>query len=318
MARRLPPLNGLRAFEASARYLSFTKAAEELNVTPAAVSQQVKSLEEYFGVQLFKRLTRALMLTDSGQLVLPILQEGFDKLAEADRILRSRQDNRILTVSVAPSFGAKWLVPKLDSFRRAYPDYDIRIDATDARADFRRDNVDIALRYGLGQYPGLMSECLMTEIAVPVCNPRLQEGEHPLQVPDDLRHHTLLHIQWKMESDAAPNWRMWLKAAGLHDIDPDRGPQFSMESMAIQAAIEGQGVSLISTALVEEDIASGRLVRPFPEDINQQTKFCYFLVYPESHLQRPKVAAFRDWVQKQIEPQEAVEPAHLPAAVNKR
>ena len=302
MTRRLPPLNGLRAFEASARYLSFTKAAQELNVTPAAVSQQVKSLEEYFEVQLFKRLTRALMLTDSGQLVLPILQEGFDKLAEADRILRNRQDDRILTVSVAPSFGAKWLVPRLDSFRRAHPDYDIRIDATDTQADFKRDNVDIALRYGLGRYPGLVAECLMTEMVVPVCSPRLQEGEHPLRVPDDLRHHTLLHIQWKIESDAAPNWRMWLKAAGLHDIDPDRGPQFSMESLAIQATIDAQGASLISSALIEEDIASGRLVRPFPEKINQQTKFCYFLVYPESYLQRPKVTAFRDWVRKQIEP----------------
>lgn len=304
MARRLPPLNGLRAFEASARYLSFTKAAEELNVTPAAVSQQVKALEEYFGVQLFKRLTRALMLTDSGQLVLPILQEGFDKLAEADRLLRSRQDNRILTVSVAPSFGAKWLVPRLDRFRRAYPDYDIRIDATDTRADFRRDNVDIALRYGRGDYPGVVSECLMAETAVPVCSPKLLEHEHPLREPADLRYHTLLHIQWKMESDAAPNWRMWLKAAGLDDVDFDRGPQFSMESMAIQAAIEGQGVALISTTLVDEDIAAGRLVRPFPDDVNHQTTFSYYLVYPEAHLQRPKVAAFRDWVEKEIEDQE--------------
>lgn len=298
--RRLPPLNGLRAFEAAARSLSFTKAAEELNVTPAAVSQQVKSLEEYFGVALFKRLTRALMLTDSGQLVLPMLQEGFDKLAEADRILRNRRDDRILTVSVAPSFGAKWLVPRLDRFRRAHPDYDIRIDATDAKADFKRDNVDIAMRYGLGEYPGLVSECLLTEVGVPVCSPRLLEGEHPLRTPEDLRHHTLLHIQWKMESDAAPNWRMWLKAAGVDDIDPDRGPQFSLESMTIQAAIDGQGVALISTALIEKDIAAGHLVRPFAEEIIQQTKFCYFLVYPESHLQYPKVAAFRDWVQTEI------------------
>jgi LysR family glycine cleavage system transcriptional activator len=304
MARRLPPLNGLRAFEASARYLSFTKAAEELNVTPAAVSQQVKALEEYFGVQLFKRLTRALMLTDSGQLVLPILQEGFDKLAEADAILRNRRDDRILTVSVAPSFGAKWLVPRLERFRRAHPDYDIRIDATDAPADFRRDNVDIALRYGLGDYPGLVSECLLTEVGVPVCSPGLLEGEHPLRTPEDLRYHTLLHIQWKMESESAPNWRMWLRAAGYGDIDPDRGPRFSMESMAIQAAVDGQGVALISTALIEDDIAAGRLVQPFADEINHKTRFCYYLVFPEAHLQRPKVAAFRDWVEKEVAEQE--------------
>lgn len=304
MARRLPPLNGLRAFESAARYLSFTKAAEELNVTPAAVSQQVKSLEAYFGVQLFKRLTRALMLTDSGQLVLPVLQEGFDKLAEADGLLRNRRDDRILTVSVAPSFGAKWLVPRLESFRRAHPDYDIRIDATDTPADFRRDNVDIALRYGLGDYPGLVSECLLTEVGVPVCSPRLLEGEHPLRTPEDLSHHTLLHIQWKMESDAAPNWRMWLRAAGYGNIDPDRGPQFSMESMAIQAAIDGQGVALISTALIEDDLAAGRLVLPFEGEVNHQTSFCYYLVYPESHLQRPKVAAFREWVEKEAAEQQ--------------
>ncbi len=243
------------------------------------------------------------MLTDSGQLVLPILQEGFDKLAEADRILRSRQDKRILTVSLAPSFGAKWLVPRLDRFRRAYPDYDIRIDATDTRADFRRDNVDIALRYGRGDYRGVVSECLIADTAVPVCSPRLLEHEHPLREPADLRYHTLLHIQWKMENDAAPNWRMWLKAAGLTDIAFDRGPQFSMESMAIQAAIEGQGVALISTALVDEDIAARRLIHPFPDDVNQQTNFSYYLVYPEAHLQRPKVAAFRDWVMREIENQ---------------
>lgn len=300
MVRRLPPLNGLRAFEVSAQCLSFTRAAEELNVTPSAVSQQVKSLEEYFGVQLFKRLTRSVVLTDSGQLVLPLLQEGFDRLAEADRILRTRQDDRILAVSVAPSLGAKWLIPRLDRFRRSHPDYDVRIDATNTQANFKRDNVDIALRYGLGEYPGLISECLLKEVAAPVCSPRLQDGESPLRTPEDLRHHTLLHMQWKKESDAAPNWRMWLKSAGLTDIDPDRGPQFSMESMVMQAAVDGQGVALISTALVEEDIEAGRLVRPFPEEINQQTRFCYFLVYPQDHLQRPKVGAFRDWVKKEI------------------
>lgn len=300
MARKLPPLNGLRAFETAARYLSFTKAAEELSVTPAAVSQQVKSLEEYFEVVLFKRLTRALMLTDAGQMVLPVLQDGFDKLAEADQILRSQRDDRILTVSVAPSFGAKWLVPRLDRFRRAYPEFDIRIDATDQRADFRRDNIDIAMRYGRGEYPGLVAECLLRDVSVPVCSPRLQEGEHPLRTPADLRHHSLLHIQWKMESDAAPNWRMWLKAAGLHDIDPDRGPQFSIESMALQAALEGQGVALISTALVEDDINAGRLIRPFPEEASPETQFGYYLVYPEAHLQRPDVAAFRDWVRQEI------------------
>lgn len=301
MTRRLPPLNGLRAFEASARYLSFTKAAEELHVTPAAVSQQVKSLEDYFGVQLFRRLTRALLLTDAGQQVLPVLQEGFDLLAQADQMLRSQEDQKILTVSVAPSFGAKWLVPRLDRFRRAYPDYDIRIDATDTKADFKRDNIDVALRYGRGDYPGLVSECLLEESVTPVCSPALLKGAHPLINLEDLQHHTLLHVDWKMESDAAPNWRMWLRASGVETNEADRGPRFSMESMAVQAAIEGQGVVLSSHALVSDDLAKGRLIQPFCVQTNQQTQFSYYLVYPEAHLQRPKVVAFKNWVTLEIE-----------------
>lgn len=300
MTRRLPPLNGVRAFEAAARHLSFTRAAEELGVTPAAVGHQVKTLEEYFGVQLFKRLTRALQLTEAGRLILPYLQNGFDQISEADRILRSRRDERILTVSVAPTFGAKWLVPRLPRFRQAYPDYDIRIDATDARVDFGHDNVDVALRYGRGDYPGLESESLLAEVAVPVCSPRLLEGEHPLRKPDDLRHHTLLHVQWKMESSAAPNWRMWLRAAGLADIAPDQGPQFSIESMVIEAAIDGQGVGLVASAVVEQELAAGRLVRPFQEQAHQSNQFGYYLVYPSSNKTLPKVAAFRDWVHDEI------------------
>lgn len=309
MSRRLPPLNGLRAFEVTARYLSFTKAAEELHVTPAAVSQQVKTLEDYVGTPLFRRLTRALRLTDAGQAVLPVLQEGFDKLAEADRILRDRHDEHVLTVSVAPSFGAKWLVPRLDRFYRAYPEYDIRIDATDRRVDFKEENVDVALRYGRGRYPGLVSECLLAEIAIPVCSPGLAEGEHPIRVPEDLRHHTLLHVQWMMENEAAPNWRMWLRAAGVENVPADRGPRFSLENMAVQAAIEGQGVALVSSALVAADLAQGRLVRPFPDAVNQATQFCYYLVYPEGYLGRPKVAAFRDWVIRETQDDRDVDEA---------
>ncbi|MDJ0955204.1 MAG: transcriptional regulator GcvA [Arenicellales bacterium] len=300
MSRRLPPLNSLRAFEAAARYLSFTKAAEELHVTAAAVSQQVKALEEYFEVQLFRRLTRALMLTDAGQSVLPLLQEGFDKLAEADQLLRNRQDERVLTVSVPPSFGAKWLVPRLDRFRQTHPEFDVRIDATDVKVDFKRDDTDIALRYGRGNYKGLVTESLLSEFVIPVCSPALLHGKHPLKTPRDLRHHILLHVEWKMENEAAPNWRMWLRAAGVEDIDSDRGPRFSLETMAVQAAGEGQGVALASSALVEDDIASGRLVRPFPDTKKHETEFCYYVVYPKIHLERSKVKAFRDWVISEV------------------
>ncbi|MGI9292660.1 MAG: transcriptional regulator GcvA [Pseudomonadales bacterium] len=301
MSRKLPPLNGLRAFEAAARRLSFTKAAEELHVTPAAVSHQVKNLEDYFGVTLFRRLTRALQLTEAGQSVLPTLQEGFDKLAEVDQVLRNRQDDRILAVSVAPSFGSKWLVPRLERFRKIHPQYDLRIDATDELVDFKRDDVDVAVRFGMGIYPGMTAICLLSEFTIPVCSPSLTEGEHPLREPDDLKFHTLLHAQWRMEDDTTPNWRMWLRAAGLDEIDPERGPRFNMETMIVQAAIEGQGVALVSGALVADDIEQRRLVRPFPDAVNQETEFCYYVVYPESAEEDPKVGAFRDWIIREAE-----------------
>lgn len=296
MARQLPPLNGLRAFEAAARHLSFTKAADELHVTPAAISQQVKNLEDYFDVQLFKRLTRALRLTDAGQSVLPTLQEGFDKLIEVDQALRSRENERIITVSVAPSFGAKWLVPRLERFQKRYPEYDLRLDASDDLVDFNRDDIDVGVRYGGGEYPGLESVCLLNEITIPVCSPALQEGEHPLKTPADLKHHALLHAQWRMEDDTTPNWRMWLRAAGLTDINADRGPQFNMETMIVQAAIAGQGVALVSSAYIADDLRQGRLIRPFPEAVNQETKFCHYVVYPKTSRNDTRVVAFRDWI----------------------
>ncbi len=296
MSRRLPPLNALRAFEAAARHLSFTRASEELHVTPAAISQQVKALEEYFGVRLFRRLTRALRLTDAGQAVLPSLTEAFDRFAETDRIIRSRGDDKVLVVSVPPSFGAKWLVPRLHRFSEACPDYEIRIDATDRRADFAREQVDVALRYGTGDYPGLAVECLFEELVSPVCAPSLLEGEHPLREPGDLVYHTLIHLDWSTEFGAAPDWGMWLKAAGVTGVDARRGPRYSMESLAVQAALAGHGVVLGSAALTEEDVARGRLVRPFPRTAAAPTRFCYYLVCPPHHLDLPKVDAFRRWV----------------------
>jgi LysR family glycine cleavage system transcriptional activator len=299
--RQLPPLNALRAFEAAARHLSFSRAAEELHVTPAAISQQIRHLEEYCGQKLFRRLTRALALTEAGAAALPALREGFDRLAEGAERLRRRETAGPLTVSVAPSFAAKWLVPRLEGFRTAHPDYDIRIDATDDLARFDEDGVDVALRYGLGHYPDLHSECLMSEMAFPVCSPALRDGDPPLRAPADLRHHTLLHVNWKMEGAAAPNWRMWLRAAGIDDVEADRGPQFSADSMAIQAAIEGQGVALAGAVMAAADLRAGRLVRPFAEGTGAAPEFCYYLVCPPAWAERPKVRAFRDWLVAEIE-----------------
>lgn len=307
MSRRLPPLNSLRAFEAAARHLSFTKAAEELHVTPAAVSQQVKALEDYCGVQLFRRLTRALMLTDAGQAVLPALKESFDLLGDVTERLMADQESGILTVSVAPSFGSKWLVPRLERFRHAHPDFDVRIDANDALANFAADGVDLAIRYGRGVYEDLCADRLIADVSFPVCSPKLLEKGPPLKRPQDLAHHTLIHVQWKMEEEHAPNWRMWLRAAGVEGIEAERGPRFSADSMAVQAALEGHGVALAGLALAGDDLREGRLIRPFPPSVCEETTFSYFVVYPEAKARNPKVMAFRDWLLAEAAAAEAEE-----------
>lgn len=296
MPRNLPPLNSLRAFEAAARHLSFTKAAEELHVSPAAISHQIKGLEERLGVTLFRRLTRALRLTEAGQAALPSLQDGFDKLAEAVERLRAHEESGAITVSMEPSFAAKWLVPKLDRFRAAYPNLQVRIDATDKVIDFQIDNVDMAVRYGGGDYPGLIVERLLSEEIFPVCSPHVLDGPVPLRTPEDLRRHTLIHLDWDLGDVTAPTWRMWLLAAGVHDIDFTRGPVYSMKSLALQAAMEGQGVALASSVLVADDLAEGRLVVPFDLSVCDPLDFAYHIVIPKRTANLPKVIAFREWL----------------------
>lgn len=297
MARPLPPLNALRAFESAGRHLSFTKAAAELNVTPAAISHQVKALEELLEVPLFRRLTRALRLTDAGQAALPTLGQGFDKLAEGVEQMRAHCESGVLTISVSPSFGAMWLVPRLERFRSRHPDIEIRIDGTDRLVDLARDDADVALRYGPGGYAGVQVDWLFSQLNTPVCSPALLRGAHPLGRPDDLRHHTLLHVDWK---DAEASWRMWLLAAGLHDIDPTRGPRFTMETMAVQAALDGHGVALIGDILVADDLAAGRLVRPFDASLSTPLTFSFYLLSAKDGAEQPKVAAFRDWLLEEV------------------
>ncbi len=293
MARPLPPLNALRAFEAAARHLSFTRAAAELNVTPAAVGHQVKALEDLLGVRLFRRLTRALRLTEAGQAALPALVDGFDRLAEAADAMRAHGDTGVLTISVCPSFGAMWLVPRLERFRILHPEIEIRIDGTDRLVDLTRDEADVALRYGPGGYEGVRVDWLFNRVNTPVCSPALLEGAHPLRAPQDLRHHSLLHVEWK---EAEASWRMWLLAAGLAEIDPTRGPRFTMEAMAVQAALDGHGVALVSNVLVADELAAGRLVSPFDPGLSKPMSFSHYLLTPKDGTSRPKIAAFRDWM----------------------
>ncbi|MGQ0677880.1 MAG: transcriptional regulator GcvA [Rhodospirillales bacterium] len=288
MVKYLPPLNALRAFEASARHLSFTRAAAELNVTQAAVSHQIKALEARLGIPLFKRLNRALLLTDAGQAYVPAVREAFEGIMRATDQLLRRDRGGVLTVSVLPSFAAKWLVPRLGRFREAHPEIDVRISTDHHITDFAREDVDMAVRYGQGDYPGLHTVRLMTEDVFPVCSPALLKGRHPLLQPGDLRHHTLLHDDFRVD------WRIWLLAAGVKDMDPDRGPAFTDSSMVVQAAVEGQGVALARSVLAASDLAAGRLVRPF--DVSMPARWAYYAVCPLATRDNPKIKAFRDWL----------------------
>ncbi len=293
MTRPFPSLNALKAFEAAARHLSFTKAAAELNVTPAAISHQVKALEELLGFRLFRRLTRALRLTDAGQAALPMLSQGFDTLTRGVEQMRAHSETGVLTISVSPSFGALWLVPRLEHFRSRHPDIEIRIDGTDRLVDLAGEDADVAVRYGPGGYNGVRIDYLFSQVNTPVCSPTLLSGGQPLLQPDDLCHHTLLHIDWK---DAEASWRMWLLAAGLHDIDPTRGPRFTQENMAVQGALDGHGVALVGDMLVADHLAAGRLVRPFDPSLSTPLNFSYYLLSAKGNSERPKIAAFRDWL----------------------
>ncbi|MEM6623679.1 MAG: transcriptional regulator GcvA [Pseudomonadota bacterium] len=293
MSRALPPLNALRAFEAAARHLSFTKAAEELHVTPAAISHQVKALEAQLGLALFQRLTRALRLTEAGRAALPLVSHGFDLLAQGVDLARRQNRQDYLTVSVSPSFGAMWLVPRLERFRQAHPAIELRLDGTDRRVDVQSGEADVAIRYGPGGYQGVQVDRLFGQMNTPVCSPALLAGPHPLNALDDLRHHTLLHIDWK---DAEASWRMWLLAAGLDGVDPTRGPRFSQESMAIQAALDGQGVALVGEALAGDHLRAGRLVRPFGAKLSTPLSFAYYLLTPHEGAANPQISAFRAWL----------------------
>ena len=304
MSRRLPPLNALRAFEAAARHLSFTKAAAELHVTQAAVSHQIKTLEDHLGVALFRRRNKSVILTEEGQLCLPGIRDGFDRLADAVERIRAADNINLLSVTTTPSFAAKWLVPRLGRFRLAHPEIDVRIDASYHVIDLERDRFDVAIRYGAGDYAGLQSEQLIEVSVSPVCSPRLRKGRHALKSPDDLKHHTLLHAAWLDSDEEGLDWRMWLLAAGVSDVDWTRGLQFNDETVAIQSAIEGQGVALGRSGLVDADIAAGRLVRPFGLTVTGSLN--YYLVYPPAAAKRRKVVAFRSWAMAEAHRQGAV------------
>ena len=300
MTRRLPSLNALRAFEAAGRHLSFTKAAEELNVTQAAVSHQVKALETQLGLQLFRRLNRRLLLTDTGQAYLPSLTAAFDQIADTTDRLANAPARESLRVSVLPSTAAKWLLPRLTRFNARHPDIDVLVSSNHALVDFRRDDVDLAVRFGQGHYPGLVTVPLMQEQVFPVCSPKLLTDGPPLREPRDLAHHTLLHSE-HFEGDIE-QWSVWLEAVGVSDIDASRGPFFSDSNLVLDAAAGGQGVALGRRSLAANDLAAGRLVIPFGPV--KTSEFSHWVVFPRTKADLPKVSNFLAWLLEEAEADE--------------
>jgi len=301
----LPPLSALRAFEAAARLESFSKAAEELNVTPAAISHQIHALEEDLGVQLFRRLNRQVELTASARVLLPGLSEAFAEIRASVRRLRAHNDTGTLTVTASPSFAAKWLVLRLHRFQEKWPEIDVRISASDEVVDLNRGDFDIAIRYGTGRYPGLDVELLLKNEVFPACSPRLLEDGPALKTPEDLRHHALIHDQAADRDPLAPTWAMWLKAAGVAGVPPASGVTFSGTHLAMDAAIAGHGIVLAYSSIAAGDIATGRLVRLFSLAIPDL--FAYYIVTAHGALERPKVRAFRDWLRQEAEAERAAQ-----------
>jgi LysR family glycine cleavage system transcriptional activator len=293
MSRRLPPLNALRAFEAAARHLSFLKAAEELNVTAGAVSQQIKTLEDHLSLKLFRRQARGVLLTDAGQRYGKRIGELLDQIAAATRDLGRQSGGPVLTVTTMPSFAARWLIPRLGAFSRLHPELAVRTLADDKLATFQDDDVDVAIRFGAGNYAGLTADFLFREEVFPVCSPRLLEGDMPPRRLEDLAHHTLLHDEPHPGLHEL-EWSAWLAKRGIRHIDAHQGPRFTYTHMSLTAAAMGQGLALGTSVLCADDLESGRLVRPFPDKI--VAAFAYYLVFPPMALDRPRVVAFRDWM----------------------
>jgi LysR family transcriptional regulator, glycine cleavage system transcriptional activator len=295
MIEHFPGLRTLRAFDAAARNLSFTRAAEEMGVTPAAISNQIAELEDQLGLTLFIRTSRSMRLTREGEILSVASAESLETLAKALHRLKRLENRNQIRVTSTPSVAAKWLVPRLDNFLEAFPSADVRIDVSNTLVDFDRDDVDVAIRFGAGKYPGLRADLLFNDTLSPVCSPSIITKDKPLQVPKDLLRHTLIHLEWQAQGSPWPNWRMWMQAAGIRDFDEKRGLHFGQTSLTIQAAIEGQGVALGDSNLVADDLAAGRLVKPFDLSLKAPDAFSYFLITRLDTKDAPMVNAFRDW-----------------------
>jgi LysR family glycine cleavage system transcriptional activator len=286
MPDRLPSMQALHAFEAAARARSLTRAAESLNLTHSAISHQIKALEANFGVRLIERAGRGIRLTDEGERFAARVRAVLSDLADAVREVTERKNPRQLRVSVIPSFAARWLLPRIGRFFATHPDIDVDVSANNLMVDFKRDDIDVAIRHGFGDWPGLISEYVLDDVYFPVCSPRLANGRLPAR-PEELSRYTLLRSEGEF-------WKPWFEASGLDWPEPSRGPMFNDTSHTMQAAIEGQGIALARSSLIGNDVHNGVLIRLF--DIVVPSSRKYFLVYPPRLADSPKLVAFRQWL----------------------
>lgn len=297
MAVHIPGTRALRTLEAAGRHRNFTRAAQGLGLTPAAVSHQIKEFEEQLGVVLFSRTSRTIELTEAGAMIHDAAVEALDIVGRA--VARARKMKRGTTeirLTMDAIFASKWLLPRIDRFRKLRPDIELRFDISDSLRDFGYDDVDLGIRFGGGKYPGLTARRLFDNVIIPVCSPALLENGPPLNEPRDLLRHTLVHVEWSRQGVTWPNWRMWMAAAGIEDFDDSRCVLFEDTTHVVQAATEGNVVALADFAMVANDLSSGRLVRPFELGIKVPADFAYFLVYPVELEFDPRIAAFRDWI----------------------
>ncbi len=300
MPVHVPGTRALKVLEAAGRRLSFSRAADDLGITPAAVSHQIKEFEAQLGFSLFTRTSRTMRLTEAGAVV---YESTVHALADIERaIVRAQKltrQARQLKVTSCAILASKWLVPRLEEFRTSRPDVNISIDVSMEIRDLRRDDFDVAIRFGAGKYAGLCVEQLFDNMIFPICSPNLLKSGPPLKHPRDLLQHTLGHDSWKGSEMTWPTWRMWLAAAGVDDFDDSGGVHFNDSAQAIQAAIDGHVVALGDFAMVAKDLSAGRLIRPFDFGIKVPAEFGYFLVYPPEVADEPLIADFRGWVHEE-------------------
>ncbi|WP_027144607.1 transcriptional regulator GcvA [Mesorhizobium sp. WSM3626] len=301
MAALLPGTRALRTLEAAARHLNFTRAADELGLTPAAVSHQIKEIEDQLGIVLFTRTSRTIRLTEAGTVLYEAATDTLDLLGRA--VMRARKLARgteFLKVTLDAQFAAKWLMRRVENFRKQRPGIELRFDIAYGLRDFDLDDVDVGIRFGAGKYPGLCAHRLFDNIIIPVCSPGLLASGPPLREPRDLFNHTLAHIEWARQGVTWPNWRMWMAAAGINDFDDSRTVVFGTSTDAVQAALDGNAVALADFAMVANDLSEGRLVRPFELSIRVAPEFAYFLVYPQAMAEDPRIVAFREWILEEV------------------